>query len=89
MDEADPISNSYTFEVSSAGAERALKRPSDFEQFMGHDVEVKLYGSKNGQKEYVGKLRGYDGGAVEIESGRETLRFEKQEVAQVRLHISL
>ena len=89
LDEADPIPNSYTFEVSSAGAERALKRPSDFEQFMGPDVEVKLYGSKNGQKESVGKLRGYDGGAVEIESGRETLRFEKQEVAQVRLHISL
>ena len=30
LDEADPIEGSYTFEVSSAGAERPLKRPSDF-----------------------------------------------------------
>lgn len=34
LDEADPIESSYIFEVASAGAERPLKRPSDFEQFM-------------------------------------------------------
>lgn len=45
LDEADPIPESYVFEVGSAGAERELKRPSDFEQFIGSDVEVKLYQS--------------------------------------------
>ena len=34
LDEADPIEGSYTFEVSSAGAERVLKRPGDFEKFL-------------------------------------------------------
>ena len=34
LDQADPIEGSYTFEVSSAGAERPLKRPSDFERFL-------------------------------------------------------
>ena len=43
LDEEDPIPDSYVFEVGSAGAERELKRPSDFEQFMGSQVEVKLY----------------------------------------------
>ena len=43
LDEADPIEGSYVFEVSSAGAERELKRPSDFERFLGSNVEVKLY----------------------------------------------
>jgi ribosome maturation factor RimP len=33
LDEKDPIPGCYTFEVSSAGAERALKRPSDFQKF--------------------------------------------------------
>ena len=33
LDEADPIPDSYVFEVGSAGAERQLKRPEDFEQF--------------------------------------------------------
>ena len=43
LDKADPIEGSYTLEVGSAGAERALKRPSDFQQFLGSPVLVKLY----------------------------------------------
>ena len=34
LDEADPIPDSYVFEVGSAGIERELKRPRDFEMFM-------------------------------------------------------
>ena len=30
LDEADPIQDAYTFEVSSAGADRALKKPEHF-----------------------------------------------------------
>ena len=33
LDEKDPIPGSYHFEVCSAGLERSLKRPSDFERF--------------------------------------------------------
>ena len=54
LDEADPIEGSYTFEVSSAGAERALKRPSDFARFMGSPVTVKLYKAKDGRKAFAG-----------------------------------
>ena len=39
LDETDPIEGSYIFEVSSAGAERQLKRPSDFEKFLGRAAE--------------------------------------------------
>ena len=34
LDEADPIEGSYTFEVSSAGADRALKKPEHFAKFL-------------------------------------------------------
>ena len=88
LDEADPIESSYMFEVSSAGAERPLKRPSDFEQFMGSPVLVKTYKSRDGRKEFPGKLAGYDNGAVLLDTGAaEPLRFEKNEVALVRLRI--
>ena len=87
LDEADPIDVSYTFEVSSAGAERQLKRPSDFERFMGNLVEVKLYKNKDGRKEHVGKLLSYADGDVEIELAGKAVRFEKSEVASVRLRI--
>lgn len=87
LDEADLIQESYTFEVSSAGLERALKRPSDFAAFQGHSVELRLYRPKDGKKEYVGKLAGYEDGAVEIEAAGQRRRFEKNEVASVRLRM--
>ena len=88
LDEADPIPESYVFEVSSAGAERVLKRPGDFERFLGSDVAVKLYQPLDGSKQYVGKLVGYEDGDVTIEINGRSRTFVKSTVAQVRLHIT-
>ena len=87
LDERDPIPESYHFEVCSAGLERALKRPSDFERFMDSAVTVKLYRPRNGLKEIPGILRGYADGKVTIEAGKETITFERSEVALVRLRV--
>ena len=89
LDEADPIEGSYTFEVSSAGAERPLKRPSDFAQFLGSPVTVKLYQNRNGRKEFAGHLKDYDEatGAVTATIGKEDITFAKSEVALVRLRV--
>ena len=87
LDEADPIEGSYIFEVSSAGAERQLKRPSDFEKFLGSPVLLKTYQNRDGRKEFPGVLKEYDGGAVVLDMGKQELRFEKNEVAMVRLRI--
>lgn len=89
LDEADPIPDSYVFEVGSAGIERELKRPSDFEAFLGSDVEVRLYQPVNGQKSFVGTLVGYDNGTTTIEIGGKTLSFNKTQTAQVRLHATI
>ena len=85
LDEADPIESSYIFEVASAGAERPLKRPGDFEQFMGSPVLLKTYKPVDGRKEFSGDLAGYDNGAVTLRIGEEEKRFEKDAVALVRL----
>ena len=87
LDEKDPIAESYPFEVCSAGLERALKRPGDFERFMGSPVMVKLYRPRNGLKEIPCVLRGYEDGKVTVEAGKETITFEKSEVALVRLRV--
>jgi ribosome maturation factor RimP len=88
LDEADPIPDSYVFEVGSAGAERQLKRPGDFEQFMGSEVELKLYQPRDGKKLYVGSLAGYDNGDVSLRVGKEEIRFAKAQIAQVKLHVT-
>ena len=87
LDEKDPIAESYYFEVCSAGLERALKRPSDFAKFMGSAITVKLYRPRNGLKEIPCVLRGYEDGRVTVEAGKETITFEKSEVALVRLRV--
>ena len=87
LDEADPIEGSYTFEVSSAGAERVLKRPGDFEKFLGSPVLVKLYKARDGRKEFPGSLKSYDNGDITITAGGKDLTFPKAEVALCRLRI--
>lgn len=87
LDEADPIEGSYTLEVSSAGAERPLKRPGDFQRFMGSPVTVKLYKARNGRKEFAGVLAGYDDGDVTVTVGDTAMRFARDEVALCRLRI--
>ena len=87
LDEKDPIPESYRFEVCSAGLERVLKRPSDFERFLGEPVLVKLYRPKDGRKEFPGVLKGYKDGDVTISAGGQEITFEKAEVALVRLRV--
>ena len=87
LDEQDPIPGSYQFEVCSAGLERPLKRPGDFIRFLGSPVTVKLYRPHNGLKELPGILRGYEDGKVTIEAGKESITFEKSQVALVRLRV--
>ena len=89
LDEADPIEGSYTLEVGSAGAERALKRPSDFQRFLGSPVLVKLYRAREGRKEFAGYLKGYDEatGDVTVTVGSQDLVFPKKETALVRLRV--
>lgn len=87
LDEADPIPDSYNFEVCSAGCERVLKRPGDFQQFLGSQVLVKLYRPREGSREFVGTLKGYDNGTLTLEIGQKTMEFTPQETALVRLHV--
>lgn len=87
LDEKDPIPGSYHFEVCSAGLERVLKRPSDFQKYLGSPITVKLYRPRNGMKEIPCVLRAYEDGRLTVEAGKETVTFEKSEVALVRLRV--
>ncbi len=87
LDEADPIDTSYIFEVSSAGLERRLYRPSDFEKYMGSAVTLKTFSPKDGKKEFFGSLRAYDNGNVTLALDDEDVVFEKKEIASVRLRV--
>ena len=84
LDEVDPIQSSYTFEVSSAGLDRVLRKEEHYEICKGQLVDVKLYRPMNGRKEYTGTLNGFVDGNVTVDDKV----FEKKDVAQVRLHVT-
>ena len=90
LDEVDPIEGSYTFEVSSAGADRALKKPEHFAACLGSEVEVRLYRSQNGRKDWMGVLESYTEDDVTITAPTTpavSMTFAKKDVAQVRLYV--
>ena len=87
LDEADPIEGSYTFEVSSAGAERELKYPWQFQRFTGSDVEVKLYKGVDGSKTFTGTLKAYENGDVTIDAAGQERTFESAAVAHVKVKL--
>ena len=87
LDEADPIEGSYTFEVSSAGADRVLRKPEHFAAYVDTEVEVKLYRPHQGRKDWVGKLTAYADGSVTITAPQGELTFEKKDIAQTRLYV--
>ena len=89
LDEADPIEGSYTLEVGSAGAERALKRPADFQRYLGSPVLVKLYKPVDGRKEFPGTLTAYNeaDGSVTVDLNGSVYTFGKKDVALCRLRV--
>ena len=92
LDEKDPISNNYFLEVSSPGAERPLKKDSDFIKAVGKNVHIKTYEPIDNEKEFEGILKSFDGDTVVIEikikTRKKELTIPYEKIAKARLAIS-
>ena len=85
LDDADPISVSYTLEVSSPGAERELARPEHFEKYIGEKIQVRFVRPQEGKRDYKGILTDYNDGNITFTSEEgKTFVFEKKEASFVR-----
>lgn len=89
LDEADPIEQSYIFEVSSPGIDRPLKTDRDYEKNNGKLIEIKLFSPLNGKKAYEGILTGHSKEAVEIEADGKAIQIDKSSIALIRPVIKL
>lgn len=85
LDELDYVDGAYTFEVSSPGLGRPLKKPRDYERSMGEEVEIRTYKAMDGSKEFYGILKAYDDATVTIQSEKEEITFNKSDIALIRL----
>ena len=84
LDEADPIEQSYIFEVSSPGIDRPLKTDRDYEKSNGKLIEIKLFSPFMGKKVLEGILKGHTTDEVEIEVDGELLHVGKSGIALIR-----
>lgn len=84
LDEKDFIPDSYTFEVSSPGLGRPLKKEKDYIRNMGKEVEIRTYRAINRSKEFYGLLTAYDKDGVTIDADGESMHFEKADIALIR-----
>nr|WP_106784268.1 ribosome maturation factor RimP [Lysinibacillus timonensis] len=91
LDEKDPIEQNYYLEVSSPGAERPLKKESDFEKAVGKFIYVKTYEPIKDMKEFEGYLKAYNEDGLEMEVRIKTRKInvfiEKDKIAKARLAI--
>ena len=63
----DPIPHAYRLEVSSPGIDRPLTRPSDYDDWKGHEARITLAEKLNGRKVFSGDLIGTEGETVLID----------------------
>ncbi|ABS65223.1 protein of unknown function DUF150 [Parvibaculum lavamentivorans DS-1] len=67
LDVEDPIPGEYHLEISSAGIDRPLTRPKDFERWSGFEVKVGLSEPLSGRKRFRGILQGVEDDEVLVE----------------------
>ncbi len=85
LDKEDFIPTSYTFEVSSPGLGRPLKKEKDYIRNLNKKIEIRTYRSINKSKEFYGNLKEYDKDFVKIETeDGEVLEFAKTDIALIR-----
>ncbi len=87
LDKKDPVKDPYILEVSSPGLDRPLKKDKDFERHLGDLVELKLYKAVDKVKDFTGELSAYDEETLTISVDDELLKFDRKDVAIIRLAI--
>lgn len=64
LDSHDPIPSEYHLEVSSAGIDRPLVRPSDFINWEGFEAKLEVKELIDGRKRFRGRLAGFENDEV-------------------------
>ncbi|MBO5212935.1 MAG: ribosome maturation factor RimP [Clostridia bacterium] len=85
LDEHDLIEDMYHLEVSSPGIERDIRTDFHLSKCIGERVSVKLFAPIDGQKQFVGILKGFSDDCVEIEADS-PLSIERKAIAKMNIY---
>lgn len=85
LDVEDPIEGQYDLEVSSPGLDRPLFTLSQFEQYIGHNVKLRLHTKLDGRRRLTGKLLKVDNDHVIIDCDENVINVPFQMIEQAKL----
>lgn len=82
----DPLDGAYNLEVSSAGIDRPLTRPKDFNAFAGFEARIQMRRPMEGRKRFQGVLEGLSlEERVLMTVDGEALSFPLSEISRAQL----
>jgi len=85
LDEADPIPNEYTLEVSSPGLDRVLRTQAHFLRFAGSRVKAEMIQQINGRKRFQGRLKQVGQGEITLETDGGEVSLPIEDIHRARL----
>ncbi len=93
IDVVDPIEDEYYLEVSSKGLEEAIKTIEQYKFAVGKTIYVKLYGSIEKKKEFIGILDEFENDKLYmkvLEKGiAKNYEINISDIASARYHVEI
>ncbi len=84
LDEADYIKEQYFLEVSSPGVERVLRKDKHLEDQLNCEINIKLFKTLNGSKEYTGILKNYNDKEISIITNNKNINIERKNISLIK-----
>ena len=84
LDEIDPISEDYSLEVSSPGAERLLRSREEVLRAVGRFVHIDTY-----EQKFEGELMGFEGDTLTIKVKNKNIDISYLDITLIRMAIKL
>jgi ribosome maturation factor RimP len=85
LDAEDWIENQYMLEVSSPGFDRPVRKPADFQRFVGEPIKVQTTSPTQGRKRFHGTLVSYADGMLVVESDGSQYAIHLEHVKKANL----
>lgn len=87
LDEVDPIPTAYFLEVSSPGAERPLRRESDYRKAIGKHVHIVTKEAIEDHTVFEGELTSFAEGVLTVAKAKKSYRIALAQIESARMAI--
>ncbi|GDX84567.1 ribosome maturation factor RimP [Methylococcaceae bacterium] len=85
LDVEDPITDNYSLEVSSPGADRPFYKLIQFQRYIGSTVAIQLFSPVNGRRKLTGKIIAVEDDVITFEENENLFQIPFAALSKARL----